>query len=49
MIIEIFTNHVVINGQRVERPSSMSPSQWIAYWENATGKYDYEKKDDLYY
>lgn len=31
--IEIFANYVLILGQRVERPSRISPSQWMLHWE----------------
>lgn len=26
-------DHVVIFGQRIDRPSHMSPSQWLAFWD----------------
>lgn len=31
--ITIFTDYVLIDGQRVERKAHTSPSQWLNYWE----------------
>lgn len=32
--VEINMDYVKINGQRVNRPSSVSRSDWLAWWED---------------
>lgn len=31
--IHIAKDHVIVEGQRVDRPSRISPSQWMGSWE----------------
>lgn len=31
--IEIHREYVVILGQKIHRPSRISPSQWLEFWE----------------
>ncbi len=30
--VVVDTNYVVVCGVRVDRPSTIAPSQWLAYW-----------------
>ena len=34
--IEIYMDHVVVFGQRVDRPDSQPRSQWLYFWEQAS-------------
>jgi len=38
--IEIDREHVVVEGVKVPRPSSLSPSQWLMFWEDAVAAND---------
>jgi len=38
-MIDIWPDYVMIEGQRVNRPSAISRSQWIRFWEQAKGIY----------
>ena len=31
--IDIRPNYVIIEGIRIERPTRLSPSQWLRFWE----------------
>lgn len=35
IIIDVSHDHILINGQRVDRPDTVSPSQWQEFWERA--------------
>ena len=35
MIIDIYMDYVIIEGQRVNRPSAIPRSRWIRFWEQA--------------
>jgi hypothetical protein len=34
LLIEVYVDYVIICGQIVRRPSSISPSQWLDLWEH---------------
>jgi|KBSSwiStaDraftv2_1062776.scaffolds.fasta_scaffold07344_9 ribosome modulation factor len=34
MNIEVNTNSVMIEGQTITRPTSVSPSQWLDFWDD---------------
>ena len=36
-IIEIYHDHVIVCGKRVERPFAIAPSQWLQFWEKCNG------------
>lgn len=36
--IIVFPNHVIICGQFVVRPKTISPSQWLKFWEEKAKK-----------
>lgn len=33
MDIDVYMDHVIVNGVRVERPARISRSDWMAWWE----------------
>jgi hypothetical protein len=35
-LIEIHMDYVVVEGVRIDRPSRLSRSQWVEFWEEAT-------------
>lgn len=35
MTIEVWPHYVLIEGHRIDRPSRLSPSQWMDMWHTA--------------
>jgi hypothetical protein len=35
--VEVHMDYVVVEGVRVDRPSRLSRSQWVYFWEEVTG------------
>jgi hypothetical protein len=49
ILSEVTHKHVVVCGMTVPRPTSVSPSQWLAFWESrmrevGDGRYDPRRK-----
>jgi hypothetical protein len=38
MKIDVYTDHVIIEGQTIRRPSYISRSQWMQQWEMINAK-----------
>lgn len=47
--IEVDKDYIVVCGSIVPRPSSISPSQWTAYWETAKEWRDLEEIEEEAY
>ena len=38
--VEVDRNYVVVQGIRIERQASMSPTQWLEYWETEKANFE---------
>ncbi len=37
MDVTLDRNYIEVNDQRIDRPASMAPSQWLEFWKHVDG------------